>query len=124
MKVTIQQLMDARLALQGLVGREMSARTAFQIARIVVQVNEELQQAEKVRGDLFERLGEEQEDGTREITEEHKEEFAEQLEELITTEIGFSFGRIAVDKLPDMSLGWAMALDWLVDMGEEQDGNS
>ncbi len=127
MKVKVSELFAAQPALQELVGKEMGARFAFRLARVVRQVNLELESAAKIRRGLIDRLfgPPDKKSGGRTLLEKHKEEWEKELGELMSTEIGFSFARIAVGDLPDLTLGTAMALEWLVDTsGEEGDDDN
>ena len=123
MKVKIRELMNAQPALQELVGKEMGARVAFRLARIVSEVNRELAHADAVKRKLFDELGNDNEEGHREIPERNARAFEKQLQELVDTEIEFGFDRIKIGTLPDLTLGSAMALGWLVD-DEEGDDDS
>lgn len=116
MNLTLEDLATAEAPLQRLVEREVSARVAFHLARIVRQVNPELRDYGTARMALLKRVGTLSEDGTGyNIEPQHQAEFTAEIRALLDTEIELNVVPIAEGDLPDLTAADAMALWWLVE---------
>lgn len=116
MNLKLEDLVTAEAPLQRLVEREVSAKVAFHLARIVRRVNPELRDYGTARIALLKRVGTLSEDETGyDIEPQHQAEFAGEMRALLDTEIELDIVPVAEDDLPDLTAAAAMALWWLVE---------
>ncbi len=118
MKLTLNDLVLSREALQRLLHRKMPAKVAFSLARIVRRANVELEDYNKTRMGLFKRLGELSEDGRQwsmnKAEDEKREEFAEEMQSLLDAKIELEISQMPAEDLPDILPMDALALWWIV----------
>lgn len=122
MKVTLAELMDAQGALQRLTVKGMAAKYAFQLARIAKAVNGELHSADRARQTAVDRyFGEKNDEGVRTVLPEHAEAWNAEIRDLLGVVLDLGLSKIGVEHMPEITMGDAMMLGWLVDDKERDE---
>lgn len=119
MKVTIQQLLESREALQTLAQGEYPARLSYRLARLVKSAQGELQGAQEAHVQLVKRLGVEIAPEQWQVPQgdaEKMAEFQREYDGLVSVIVEVWGDPIPIAEFGDAPLKPAMlsALDWLI----------
>jgi len=117
LKATIRELIDSRSALQNLITQPLPATTAFNLARLIQQLNPELQAYESTRLKLCEQYGElDKSRNEYQFKKDAQAAFDREIGDLLVTNT-----EIAGEKIPlaNLSLAKLSAVDalnlqWLI----------
>ena len=93
--MTVQQMIDSVSALRDINEKKMPAKTAYQFARIIREIERELKNFQEARNKLIERYGKKDEsgkliedkDGNIEIFPDKQEAFKKEADELMLSKI-------------------------------------
>lgn len=127
--VKISDLLNGTEALKKLAETQLKAKLAWQVGRILKAADTEIQSFNDTRMDLIKKYGEKDENGEL-ITDEKGnckvmpdgiENFSNELNELINSEIEINANKISIDSLEDKEFTPAemSQLEPFVDFGEE-----
>ena len=108
-EMTVQQIIDSIPALREINEKTMPAKTAYQFARIIREVENELKNFQEARNKLIERFGKkdeagkliEDDQGNVEIFSEKKDAFKKEANELMNTKIHINCEQIALEDILD-----------------------
>lgn len=108
--VKMSNLLDSTEALQKLAKREVKAKLAFQIARLLKAADKEIQQFNETRMDLIRKYGEKDENGELNTDEngnckikpENISVFSTELNELMATEVEINANALKFTLLEDL----------------------
>lgn len=121
MKVKLFDLIDSNEDFNKLTSMDMKVVTAFKLSRIQKEVSDAVMSFYQSRNEFITRLGEENENGDYQVTDENLSTFNEQIDELVEQEIEISFDQISIEELKtsngndlDISASMLMKLSWLV----------
>lgn len=128
-KVKISDLLNGTEALKKLAETQLKAKLAWQVGRILKAADTEIQSFNDTRMDLIKKYGEKDENGEL-ITDEKGnckvmpdgiENFSNELNELINSEVEINANKISIDSLEDKEFTPAemSQLEPFVDFGEE-----
>lgn len=127
-KVKISDLVGSTEALQKLAGKELKARLAWQVARLLKAADAELQSFNDTRMELVKKYGNKDENGELitddkgncKIPEEYVSTFSDELTELVETEIEINSNKIKIDDLENLDFTPAEMsnLEAFIDFGE------
>ena len=106
-EMTVQQMVDSVNALKEINEKKMPARTAYQFARIIREVENELKNFQEARNKLIERFGKkdesgkliEDEKGNIEIFPEKQEQFKKEADELMASKIHVNCEQIMLEDI-------------------------
>lgn len=105
MKLTIAQIKNAEPVVAKLLNVELPIKVSYRFTRIVKAFAEELKYFEDSRMKLFDKYGEDQEDGTRKIKDEYQQQFFADLTSILNEEVDFKFDhKIDINLLEDVKL--------------------
>ena len=127
--IKISDLLNGTEALKKLAETQLKAKLAWQVGRILKAADTEIQSFNDTRMDLIKKYGEKDENGEL-ITDEKGnckvmpdgiENFSNELNELINSEIEINANKISIDSLEDKEFTPAemSQLEPFVDFGEE-----
>ena len=127
--VKISDLLNGTEALKKLAETQLKAKLAWQVGRILKAADTEIQSFNDTRMDLIKKYGEKDENGEL-ITDEKGnckvmpdgiENFSNELNELINSEVEINANKISIDSLEDKEFTPAemSQLEPFVDFGEE-----
>lgn len=108
-EMTIQQMIDSVPALREINEKKMPAKTAYQFAKIIREIENELKNFQEARNKLIERFGKkdesgkliEDEDGNVEIFAGKSEAFKKEADELMSTKIQINCEPIDFENISD-----------------------
>ena len=128
-KIKISELLNSTEALQKLAGTELKAKLAWQVGRILKAAEVEIQSFNETRMNLIKKYGEKDENGELitdeqgncKIVEGDINEFSNELNDLINSEVEISGNKIKIDDLDkvDFTPAEMAQLEILIDFGEE-----
>ena len=106
-EMTVQQMVDSVNARKEINEKKMPARTAYQFARIIREVENELKNFQEARNKLIERFGKkdesgkliEDEKGNIEIFPEKQEQFKKEADELMASKIHVNCEQIMLEDI-------------------------
>jgi len=109
-KVTIGELLNATEALQNLAKKELKARLALSISRILKNAEGEIQNFNDTRMNLIKKYGEKDEngelitteDGNCKIPEEGTKEFSNELNSLLEETIEINANKMTLEQLENL----------------------
>ena len=87
MIIKISQLLDVEKPLADLMQQELPLKLAYRLGKLVKLANEEMREFNRLREQLFKKLGKEDENGNINILEENKGQFHTELLELAEVNI-------------------------------------
>ena len=129
-KVKINDLLNGTEALQKLASTELKAKLAWQVGRLLKAADTEIQSFNETRMNLIKKYGEKDENGELitddkgncKIITEGLNEFTNELNELIETEVEINANKINIDSLEDREFTPAemSQLEVFIDFGEEE----
>jgi hypothetical protein len=123
MKLTLEQIVNSRSALERLMQVRLQSSIAFRIKRAVRQIEPELVDFETQRTQIVRKYGDETdpESGIWSIKPEHRQEYAAEIATLMAEEFRLDVQTLTVSQLGDIEISAAelMALDWLIVDDEE-----
>lgn len=118
MKIKVGQLVNSAQALSRLVQQPMKAQYSFPLSRLAKQIEPELKTYDETRMKLLQENGTLSEDGKSYFFVDNKksDEFADELQAVLDSEVELEFKTIALDKLDRIEISAAdlTVLDWLV----------
>lgn len=108
-EMTVQEMLNSVSILKTINEKKMPAKTAYQFARIVREVNNELQSFQQTRNKLVERFGKKDEggkliedkDGNVTIFPEQEEIFKREANELMNSKIKINCEQISLEDILD-----------------------
>lgn len=128
-KIKIRELLNCTDALQKLAGKELKAKLAWQVARLLKSADTELSSFNETRMNLIKKYGEKDEagelitdeNGNCKILTDSVETFSNELNELVETEIEINANKLKVDDLNDIDFTPAEmnALESFIEFDEE-----
>ena len=129
-KIKISDLLNSTEALQKLAGTELKAKLAWQVGRILKAAETEIQSFNEARMNLIKKYGEKDENGELitdeqgncKIVEGDINEFSNELNDLINSEVEISGNKIKIDDLDkvDFTPAEMAQLEILIDFGEDE----
>ena len=129
-KIKISDLLNSTEALQKLAGTELKAKLAWQVGRILKAAEIEIQSFNETRMNLIKKYGEKDENGELitdeqgncKIVEGDINEFSNELNDLINSEVEISGNKIKIDDLDkvDFTPAEMAQLEILIDFGEDE----
>ena len=121
MKLRLRELVIAQEALQRLLTLELPAAASFKIARAAKPVQAELQNYERQRVALVQRLGEDAGQGQTRVLPERAVEFNEEMNALLDVDVELEIRKIDIDILGEATIRAAdlMALWFLFEQKPE-----
>ena len=129
-KIKIGDLVNSTDALQKLADKQLKARLAWQVARLLKAADAELQGFNDTRMNLVKKYGEKGEDGNLitdekgncKIIAESIADFTTELNELIESEIEINCNKIKIEDLEnlDFTPSEMTSLEKFIDFGEEE----
>ena len=128
--VKISDLLNSTEVLQKLAGTELKAKLAWQVGRLLKAADKEIQDFNETRMNLIRKYGEKDESGELvtddkgncKIVEPGIEDFQNELNELINSEIEINANRLKIESLEDIDFTPSeMAnLEMFIDFGEDE----
>ena len=129
-QVKIGELLNSTEALQKLAGTELKAKLAWQVGRILKAAEAEIQSFNETRMNLIKKYGEKDEKGELvtddkgncKIVESGINDFSNELNDLINSEVEISGNKIKIDDLDkvDFTPAEMAQLEILIDFGEDE----
>ena len=105
MKLSIAQIKNAEPVVAKLLNVELPIKVSYRFTRIAKAFADELKYYEESRMKLFDKYGEDQEDGNRKIKSENEKQFFADLSSLLNEEVDFKFDhKINIDLLDGVKL--------------------
>lgn len=109
-KVKLEDLINATDGLKGLSQKQLKARCAYAVGKILKSADAEIQSFNETRMELIKKYGEKDENGELKTEEngnvrippEGLNDFSKELRELLDTEIEISANKIKMDDLGDV----------------------
>lgn len=106
-EMTIREMISSVSALRNISEKKMSAKTAYQFARIIREVENELKSFQEARNKLIERYGKkdengkilEDENGNVVIFPDKKEKFDEEADDLLKTKIKINCEQVMLEDI-------------------------
>jgi len=111
----LSTLIQSKDAISKIGQLKLRAKLAYDIAKIIKQVEEEFTNFDKIRIKKIQDYGNKKKDGTFEIKNEKTEIFSNEIQELLDSEIDLKFNQLHISELGDLEIEaqTLMALDWL-----------
>ena len=129
-KLKISDLLNSTEALQKLAGKELKAKLAWQVARVLKLAEKEIQDFNETRMNLIKKYGEKDENGELvtdennncKINNEFINDFSNELNELIESEIEINANKIKIEDIENIDFTPAemTQLEVFIDFGEEE----
>lgn len=122
MEVTLGQIYASFNLLSRIVDQQLPIKLAFRFTKLIRSLNQEYQSLEGLRDKLVKKYGEEQEGGAHRVTEENREGFLKEFQELLETTVEVDWEQISVDEVSDalqFSVRELANLGWLFTEFEE-----
>ena len=126
----MSDLLNGTDALQKLAETELKAKLAWQVGRILKAADAEIQSFNETRMNLIKKYGEKDENGELitddkgncKILNDGLDEFSNELNELIESEIDINANKISIDSLEDKEFtpSEMSQLEIFIDFGEEE----
>lgn len=103
MEVTLGQIFASFNLIGRIVDQSLPIKLAWRFTKLIKGLNQEYQSLEKLRDGLVRKHGEEVEgqDGAFRVTEESREGFMREFQELLSTEVEVDWDLISVDEVAD-----------------------
>ena len=128
-KLTIGDLVNSTEALQKLADKQLKAKLAWQVARLLKMIDAELQSFNDTRMNLVKKYGEKDETGSLitddkgncKILPDLVNEFSKELKELVDTEIELNSNKLKIEDLENLDFSPAEmnTLEAFIDFDEE-----
>lgn len=128
-KLTIGDLVNSTEALQKLADKQLKAKLAWQVARLLKMIDAELQSFNDTRMNLVKKYGEKDETGSLitddkgncKILPDLVNEFSKELKELVDTEIELNSNKLKIEDLENLNFSPAEmnTLEAFIDFDEE-----
>ena len=129
-KLKINDLLESTEVLQKLAKKELKAKLAWQVGRLLKSAEQEIQDFNETRMNLIKKFGEKDENGEL-ITDENNNckisadstsNFSNELTELLDSEVEINANKIKIDDIAniDFSPSEMIQLEPFVDFGEEE----
>lgn len=128
--VKISDLLNSTEVLQKLAGTELKAKLAWQVGRLLKAADKEIQEFNETRMNLIKKYGEKDDsgelitddNGNCKILEPEIEEFSNELNELINSEVEINTNRIKIESLEELDFTPAEMsnLEPYIDFGEDE----
>lgn len=118
MKLTNQEIFNAKEPLEKLIQEKLPVKTSYGLAKLAHKLNDQLQIIEKVRVGLFQTYGGPHPDNPRQLRVDPQSEgfpkFANELGELMTQEVEIVFEEVTLPDTLEIEPSVLMALDRFV----------
>ncbi len=122
MKTTYGKITEAIEALGKLAKLDLRIAEAVKVSKLIAAVDSEMKTFNDVRLKLCEKYGKHNEGGSYEIPDESKKEFAEEISELLETEVELPGEEIKVQSQITIDAGSVLALAGLIDFEGDNNG--
>lgn len=129
-KLKISDLLNSTEVLQKLAGKELKAKLAWQVGRVLKSAEKEIQDFNETRMNLIKKYGEKDENdelvtdenNNCKINNEFINDFSNELNELIESEIEINANKIKIEDIENIDFTPAemTQLEAFVDFGEEE----
>ena len=129
-KLKISDLLNSTEALQKLAGKELKAKLAWQVGHVLKLAEKEIQDFNETRMNLIKKYGEKDENGELvtdennncKINNEFINDFSNELNELIESEIEINANKIKIEDIENLDFTPAemTQLEVFIDFGEEE----
>mgnify|MGYP006989001954 CR=1 FL=1 len=117
-KVTLNDILNNNETFRGIYEKPMSARTAFKVARLIRELEKENNTFDKSRIDIIMKYAERDEEGNViegngqvQIAPEYLDDFHNELNDLLNTEITVNAEKLSVEDFDNMQLTPKQILD-------------
>lgn len=104
MKIKLGQIDAIKGSLRTFLSKELPVRTAYRFSKLTKQLEKELGELEENRRNLVKTHGDEIDGGRFQVTEDNKDVFAKQYQELLDYEIDVNFQPVSVNELGEIHM--------------------
>jgi single-stranded DNA-specific DHH superfamily exonuclease len=104
MTLTIAQILDCKPGIERLLQATVPAATALRIARLAQKITAEHKTASEEYTKLFERYGTRDSAGNIQVTEARMEEFRQELDPFLATEVNVEVDRIPLEGIEQVAM--------------------
>jgi single-stranded DNA-specific DHH superfamily exonuclease len=104
MTLTIAQILDCKPGIERLLQATVPAATALRIARLAQKITAEHKTAYEEYTKLFERYGTRDSAGNIQVTEARMEEFRQELDPFLATEVNVEVDRIPLEGIEQVAM--------------------
>lgn len=104
MTLTIAQILDCKPGIERLLQATVPAATALRIARLAQKITAEHKTAYEEYTKLFERYGTRDSAGNIKVTEARMEEFRQELDPFLATEVNVEVDRIPLEGIEQVAM--------------------
>jgi single-stranded DNA-specific DHH superfamily exonuclease len=104
MTLTIAQILDCKPGMEKLLQATVPAATALRIARLAQKITAEHKTAYEEYTKLFERYGTRDSAGNIQVTEARMEEFRQELDPFLATEVNVEVDRIPLEGIEQVAM--------------------
>lgn len=109
-KVTVQQIIESQEAMRNLLDKQLKGRTAFQVARLIKKLENEISSYNDTRVKLIERYAMKNDDGTfvindkneYQFTQENMNGFVQEMNKILTEDIEIDVNPIKLEELDNI----------------------
>ncbi len=117
-KITLQQLLDSKPALEKIAKQDIDIVQSFKLARVIRELNDHFKDYDEQRIALIKKLGTEDKDGNFEVKGDAKEEFVNEMEKLFGIEVDLSFEPFKLSEFKGIKIspGDALGLEVIFDL--------
>lgn len=110
-KVTVQQIIESQEAMRNLLDKQLKGRTAFQVARLIKKLENEISSYNDTRVKLIERYAMKNDDGTfvindkneYQFTQENMNGFVQEMNKILAENIEIDVNPIKLEELDNIN---------------------
>lgn len=110
-KVTVQQIIESQEAMRNLLDKQLKGRTAFQVARLIKKLENEISSYNDTRVKLIERYAMKNDDGTfvindkneYQFTQENMNGFVQEMNKILAEDIEIDVNPIKLEELDNIN---------------------
>jgi len=117
MKVHLGEIYVSTSVMNKLIDAELPAKVSFRLARLMREMNEALKHLDEERAKLIKKYGKENGDGNITVSEENKEQFVNEFNDLLAEQIDINWEKMNPEELGDtpLSVGEISKITFLFD---------
>lgn len=104
MKFQLGEIRNMKDPMIVLLGKDLPIKAAWSLTKLIKTFDKELGEIEEFRVNLIKKLGVADEEGNVQVPNEKMNEFIDQFNELLMTEIEVDFTPISIDSLGDIQV--------------------
>lgn len=104
MKVSMGEIYMATSAMNKLIDAELPAKLSFRLVRVMRELNDALKSLEEQRSKLIKKYGQEDGDGNITVSEDNKNQFVNEFNELLGEQIEINWEQIDPEAFGDTPL--------------------